>query len=92
MAAGPFLIWAIDSILGLYPPHPDTGTSSAVLGGDIFGKWVEGAPLAKLNSYHTTVWLHNKLVCRYGTPLTVHIDRESEYRSTFLHYCKLAGI
>ena len=77
--------------MGLYPPHQYTGTTSMVVGGDVFRKWVEGAPLAKLDSHHTTVWLHDELACRYGTPLAVCTDRESEYRGTFSHYCKLAG-
>ena len=78
--------------MGLYPPHPDTGTTSVVIGGDVFGKWVKGAPLAKLDSHHTTVWLHDELVCRYSTPLAICMDRGSEYCSAFSYYCKLAGI
>ena len=78
--------------MGLYPPHPDTDATSIVIGGDVFRKWVEGVPLAKLDSHHTTVWLHNELVCRYCTLLAVCMDRGSEYRGAFLCYCKLAGI
>ena len=78
--------------MGLYPPYPDTGATSVVIGGDVFGKWVEGAPLAKLDSHHTTMWLYNELVCRYGTPLAVSTDRGLEYRGAFSRYCKLAGI
>ena len=78
--------------MGLYPPHPDTGATSVIVGGGNFGKWVEEAPLAKLDSHHTTVWLHDELVCRYGTPLAVHTNRGSEYHSNLTCYCKLVVI
>ena len=63
-----------------------------VMRGDVFGKWVERAPLARLDSHHTTVWLHDELVCQYGTPLAVHTDRGLEYCGAFSCYCKLSGI
>ena len=53
--AGSFLIWAIDSMVGLHPPHPDTGATSAVIATDCFHKWLEGAPMARLDSLHTVV-------------------------------------
>ena len=78
--------------MGLYPTHLDTGATSMAVGGDVFGKWAEGAPLTKLDLFHTTVWLHDELVFRYGTPLAVCMDRGLEYCATFSCYCKLAGI
>lgn len=91
-AAAPFLYWAVDTIVGFQPPHPDTGATSVVIGVDCFGKWVEGAPLARLDSHHTAAWFHEEVVCRYGTPLGVRTDRGSEYKGQFARYCKLAGV
>ena len=36
--AGPLLIWAIDSMVGLHSPHSDTGATSAVFATDCFRK------------------------------------------------------
>ena len=74
-----------------YPPHLGTGATSLVIGGDVFGKWVEGAPVAKLDSHHTTVWLHDELVCRYGTPLAICTDRGLEYRGAFFTLLQVSG-
>ena len=90
--AGPFLMWAIDSTVGLHSPHPDTGATSTVIIMDCFHKWLEGAPMARLDSLHTATWLHDETVCRYRTPLVVRTDRGSKYKGKFSQYCKLSGI
>ena len=36
-------------------------------------------------------WLHDRIVCRYRTPLVVRTDRGSEYKGKFSQYCKLSG-
>ena len=48
--------------------------------------------MARLDSLYMASQLHDKIVCRYGTPLVVRIDRGSKHKGRFSQYCKLSDI
>ena len=37
-------------------------------------------------------WFHNNIVCRYGTPLLVRLDRRTEFRGRFATYLASIGV
>ena len=81
----PFSIWAVDTIVNMTPASP-TGATSIILAVDAFTKWIELGVLQNLNSHETTIWFHDHISCRYGTPFLVRSDRGSEYRGRFHRY------
>ena len=77
--ARPFLIWAIDSLPNMSPPAPD-GSTTVVVVVDVFTKWIELRALPHLNSFYTTQFFHEEVVCRYGVPAAIRCDGGMEYR------------
>ena len=69
----PFVIWAIDTLVGLKPPAPNGGTD-IVLGVDPFSKWVELAVMPELDSTNTATWFADEIISRYGVPAIVRTD------------------
>ena len=82
---GPFRFWCIDTITGLTPPAPDGGTSIFVAV-DPFTRWMELGRTPALTSYHAVEWLHDQIVCRYGTPYGIRTDKGMEYHGEFDRY------
>ena len=77
--AGPLRCWAIDTIVGMQPPHP-SGATSIVVAVDMYGKWPEAGMVHPLTSAATAEFLHDNVVCRFGVPDLVRTDRGPEYR------------
>ena len=63
-----------------------------VIAADIFTKWPEYCILAHLDSYHVAAFIHEYIVCRYGVPTLLRVDRGSEFKGEVIRYCKSMGI
>ena len=87
----PACFWGVDTIVGMSPPHP-SGATAIIVAVCLFSKWMEWALLRVVDSRHAAAFLHESIVCRYGTPAMVRTDRGSKYRGAFSRYCQLAGI
>ena len=53
-----------------------------------FSKWVEARSVRVLDSYHAALFLHEEIICRFGYPTAVRVDRGSEYAGEFARYCR----
>ena len=63
--ATPFRIYALDGMVGLYPPAPN-GYTMTIFALYTFTKWPEYNTIMSLESYHTSMFVHHKLVCCYA--------------------------
>jgi hypothetical protein len=69
----PFACWAIDTITNQSPPAPD-GSTSIIVSVDATTKWVEIGTIPVLDSHHTTQWVHDHIICRFGVPDVIRSD------------------
>lgn len=81
----------MDCITKLQPESPGGG-STIIVAVDPFSKWVEAGPLRDLRAGTVTEWVHEQIVCRYGTPAWVRCDQGTEFAGDFAHYCATVGI
>jgi hypothetical protein len=45
-----------------------------------------------MTATETAMWFHLNIVCRYGVPITVRVDRGTAFRGDFATYCAMMGI
>ena len=76
---------------GLQPPHP-SGTMSILVTADMHGKWTEAGKVHPLTSHVTAEFLHDNVICRFGVPDLVRMDRGPKYCRQFAWYCRIVGI
>ena len=89
--AGPFRIWAVDTIVSLTPAAPD-GLQWVIVTVDPFTRWVKMGCIPTLTSHDTATWFHENITCRFGLPCMVRTDRGSEYRGEFDQYMQANGV
>ena len=60
---------------------------------DLFSKWVEAFPIKKTDSLTLAKVLVDEIVCRYGTPTTLHSDQRANLCSDVIEkLCELLSI
>ena len=59
---------------------------------DPFTKWVEAGPITNLRAATIVEWFHSSIVCRFGAPAWVRVDRGTEFQGAFIEYCADSGI
>ena len=89
--AAPVWYYALDCFVGLTPAAPN-GRTVVVIAIDLFTKWLEYCILAHLDSFHVAHFIHECIVCRYGVPTRLRVDRGSEFKGEVLRYCGSMGI
>ena len=89
--AAPFRIYALDSMTQLHPPAPN-GATAVILALDVFTKYPDYDLPPSLDSYHSTCFVHRDIVCRYGVPYMLRVDRGTEFRGELERYCRRMGI
>ena len=52
----------------------------------MFGKWPEDKLVHPLTSAAKAEFLHDNIVCRFGVPVLVYMDRGPEYCRQFMRY------
>ena len=87
----PFYEWSIDHMVGLFPPGL-LGETAVIMAIDVFTKFPEASATREVSSSSAAAFLHTSIVCRYGLPATVRVDRGTEFDGAFREYCCSAGI
>ena len=59
---------------------------------DVFTKYLDYDLPASLDSYHSTCFVHREIVCHYGVPRMLHVDRGPEFKGELVQYCHCMGI
>ena len=77
----PFLIWAIDLIVGL--PLGHYGTTICIMVIYVFSKYLVIIPLPNKEALTLVGWFYECIVCEYGCPLVVRTNRGTEFRGHF---------
>ena len=90
-SAQPFRYYALDCFVQLSPAAPNGGTA-VVIAIDLFMKRLEYMILPHLDLYYVTLFVHEYLVCRFGVPTCLRVDRGSEFCGELVRYCKTMGI
>jgi hypothetical protein len=57
-----------------------------------FSKWVEASPIENKRSHTVATWFHTQIVCRFGVPWGIRLDKGKEFRGIFEEYCNGLGI
>ena len=84
-------MWAIDLVTRLGPPGAH-GETTLVVAVCPFSKWVEAAPVENKSSFTITSWFHSQIVCRFGVPWGIRVDKGKEFRGFMEGYCRDMGI
>ena len=70
----PFLVWGID-IVGNISPKSSSGHEFILIAIDYITKWVEAASYVKLTSVRVASFIRSHIICRYGVPHELILDR-----------------
>lgn len=85
----PFFCWCVDTIVKLSEEDGDIHLMVCVCA---VSKWVEAIPVSNKSSLTMAKMFHEHIVCRFGVPGIVRVDRGTEYRGDFASYLKSIGI
>ena len=55
-------------------------------------RWVELGSVPHFTSHEVALWFYAEIVCRYGFPVVVQIDKVSEYKGEFDMYMRRNGV
>ena len=89
--ARPFGEWVLDTMTNLAPPGP-AGEDTIVLAVDAFSKYVVGAALVDRCAATVARWFNSAVVCVFGIPAAIRVDRGTEFLGEFRQYCRSLGI
>ena len=74
-------------------PETEQGNRYILVVTDLFSKWVEAFPIKKTDSLTLAKVLVDEIVCRYGTPTTLHSDQGANLCSDVIEkLCELLSI
>ena len=74
-----FSVWGID-IIGKISPKSFSGHEFILVAIDYFTKWVEAASYARLTSARVASFIRSHIICRYGVPHELILDRGVYFR------------
>ncbi|RVX10135.1 hypothetical protein VitviT2T_003772 [Vitis vinifera] len=75
-----FSVWGID-IIGKISPKSSNGHEFILVAIDYFTKWVEATSYAKLTSTRVASFIRSHIICRYGVPHELILDRGAHFRA-----------
>ena len=75
----PFSVWGID-IIGKVSPKSSSGHEFILVAIDYFTKWVEVASYARLTSAKVVNFIRSHIICCYGVPHELILDRGVHFR------------
>ena len=75
----PFSVWGID-IIEKISPKSSSGHEFILVAIDYFTKWVEVALYARLTSSKVASFIRSHIICRYGVPHELILDRGVHFR------------
>ena len=75
----PFLVWGID-IIGNISPKSTSGHEFILVAIDYFTKWVEAVSYTRLTSAGVASFIKSHIICRYGVPHELILDRGVHFR------------
>ena len=74
-------------------PASDSGNKYLLIVADYFTKWTEAFPIQNQEASTVAEKIVNKVVCRFGVPLSIHSDQGRNFESTvFTEMCHFLGI
>ncbi|RVW89168.1 Retrovirus-related Pol polyprotein from transposon 17.6 [Vitis vinifera] len=76
----PFSVWGID-IIGKVSPKSSSGHEFILVAIDYFTKWVEAASYARLTSTRVANFIRSHIICRYGVPHELILDRGVHFQA-----------
>ena len=85
------MVWCIDLVTKLHPPGL-RGETVCITAVDPFTIFVLADSLPDKSSASTMKWLHARVVCMFGVPYAVRVDKGTEFRGQFERYCEGLGI
>ena len=75
----PFLVWGIDIIWNI-SPKSTSGHEFILVAIDYFTKWVEAVSYTRLTSAGVASFIKSHIICRYGVPHELILDRGVHFR------------
>ena len=82
--------WSIDLITDL-DPISDDGHKHCIVAIDCFSKWCEIHPIRNRKSETIAQWFYHHIVCRFGKPKWVRVDKGREFMGQFTRMCAGLG-
>ncbi|KAJ9709492.1 hypothetical protein PVL29_001124 [Vitis rotundifolia] len=76
----PFSVWGID-IIGKISLRSSSGHEFILVAIDYFTKWVEATLYARLTSVGVASFIRSHIICRYGVPHEIILDRRIHFRA-----------
>ena len=75
----PFLVWGID-VIGKILSKSSSGHAFILVAIDYFTKWVKATSYAKLNAAKVATFIKSHIICRYGVPHELILDKGVHFR------------
>src|ERR1044072_810621 len=86
----PFALWGVD-LIGLFPPGKSQ-LKWVIVAVDYFTKWIEAEAMATITSERVKTFYWKRLICRFGTPMTIISDNGQQFVSKYTtEYCQSIG-
>ena len=79
-----FLVWGID-VIGKISPKSSSGLEFILVAIDYFTKWVEATSYAKLNEANVATFIRSHIICRYGVPHELILDKGRHFITEIWH-------
>ena len=74
-----FLVWGVD-VIGKISPKSSSGYEFILVAIYYFTEWVEATSYAKLNVAKVATFIRSYIICRYGVPLELILDKGVHFR------------